>query len=78
MWGAGSSAAVTGVANSRGGFVAEPTLSGSHSLPDLTFVEQVARSGSISRSSRCSTALGQSVDSRANIMKVSIYTKEER
>lgn len=58
--------------------MAEPTLSGSHSLPDLTFVEQVARSGSISRSSRCSTALGQSVDSRANIMKVSIYTKEER
>lgn len=44
-------------------------------LPGLTFVEQVARSGSTSLSSRCSTALGQSVDSRASMMKVSIYTR---
>lgn len=45
--------------------------------PALTFVEQVARRGSISRSSRCSTALGQSTESRASMMNVSIWAGGE-
>lgn len=64
-WGAGCSEAVTVTAQ-----VAEPAPTAS--LSDLTFVEHVARSGSISRSSLCRTALGQSVESRASMMKVSI------